>query len=187
MGIRDNQPLYSDKDLLSFLWNDDPRGLEILFRLYHQPLFRFVFFMLREKADAEDTVQEVYLNLWKVRHHLEGNTRFKAYLFRACKNKALSRMKAAERLSYHQEELIEASDETCQADEILHHQHLSQYLEQQINSLPPKRRLIFQLSRFEQMTYKEIADYLDISQKTVEHQIMAALKFMRQALTRFNS
>ena len=187
MGIRDNQPLYSDKDLLSFLWSDDPRGMEILFRTYHQDLFRFVYFMLRQKEGAEDTVQEVFLNLWKVRHHLDPNTRFKPYLFKACKNKAFSRMKASERFSFDQDELLEMPDDSAGADQLLDHHQLASYLDQQVEALPPKRRLIFQLSRYQQMTYKEIADYLDISQKTVENQMIAALKSLRQALSRYNT
>ena len=185
MGIRDNQPLYSDKDLLSFLWGDDPRGLEILFRTYHQDLFRFVFFILRQKEGAEDAVQEVFLNLWKVRHHLDPNTRFKPYLFKACKNKAFSRMKASERYSY-EDELLELPDGSASADQILDHGLLTEYMDQQIEALPPKRRLIFRLSRNQQMTYKEIAVYLDISQKTVENQMIAALKTLRQALAKYS-
>ncbi len=62
---------------------------------------------------------------------------------------------------------------------------LSDYLSQAVERLPPRRRLIFHMSRFQDMTYQEIADYLDISIKTVENQISAALKTLRKGLAEF--
>ena len=95
-------------------------------------------------------------------------------------------MKANERFSFEHEDLTGLRDNNLAADQLLHHQQLTQYLDAQVEALPPKRRVIFQLSRHEHMTYKEIADYLDISHKTVENQIIAALKTLRQALSGYN-
>ncbi|MDH3709659.1 MAG: RNA polymerase sigma-70 factor [Cyclobacteriaceae bacterium] len=180
-----NQPLYGDQDLLDLFWKDDRRGLEILFKSHYQGLYQFVFIITRNKPLAEDIVQEVFINLWGVRHNLQRNTRFKPYLYRACKNLALNKLKSAHRIQFNSDEIPEIPDNQASITEILANQQLEQYLHEVVKALPPKRQLIFQLSRFQQMSYREIADHLDISVKTVENQMSAALRTIRKQLEKF--
>ncbi len=185
MGARENQPLYSDKDLLNFLWKDDNRGMEILFKLHYQPLYKFVYLIIKDQPLAEDVVQEVFINLWRVRHNLQGNTQFKPYLFRACKNLSFNKLKAAQKRKFTDDALMDFPQVTASVSDLLESKQLSEYLNQIIQKLPPKRQLIFRLSRFEQMTYQEIAGHLDISVKTVENQMTTALRTLRVELEKF--
>lgn len=185
MGIPNNKPLYKDLDLLDFLWKDDRRGMEILFRQYYQGLYQFVFLMIKRKELAEDTVQEVFVNLWKVRHNLQRNTRFKSYLYKACKNLALNKIKATKKMEFTTELIAEIPSYEADILQLLENRQLSEHLSLIIESLPPKRRLIFHMSRFQEMTYREIADHLDISIKTVENQMSAALKTLRKDLEQY--
>lgn len=180
-----NKPLYDDQDLLMHFWRDDRRGLEILFRSHYQGLYRFVFLITKNKPLAEDIVQEVFINLWRVRHGLQENTRFKPYLYRACKNLAFNKLKATQREQLTGDDFPEVPANQASVADILANKQLQTYIRGIIKNLPPKRKLIFIMSRDQQMSYKEIAEYLDISTKTVENQISAALRTIRQQLEKY--
>ena len=185
MKSSSNKPLYNDQDLLIHFWKDDRRGLEILFRSHYQGLYHFVFLITKNKPLAEDIVQEVFINLWRVRHGLQENTRFKPYLYRACKNLAFNKLKLVQREQLTGDDFPEIPANEAPITEILVKKQLRAYLHEIIESMPPKRKLIFKMSRDQHLSYREIADSLDISIKTVENQISAALRTIRQQLEKY--
>ncbi|MCG8320893.1 MAG: RNA polymerase sigma-70 factor [Cytophagales bacterium] len=180
--IPDSRPLYSDEDLRTFLLQDDRRGLEILYKKYYAGLYRFAYLLIKREDLSEDIVLEVFFKLWKIRHHLPEKIAFKPYLYKAAKNLAINTLKKLQQdpLTYD-----------CPDDIPSHQADISQLLEVSdledkiniaIQLLPPKCQLVFKLSRYEDMTYPEIADYLNISVKTVENQMGKALKKIREHL-----
>jgi len=91
--VENVQSLHSDHSILERLKNDDRQALELLFKNHYAPLCRFAKNILKDKDQAEDMVQEVFLKIWDKRQDLKVSTSFKAYLFMAVKNHCLNTLK----------------------------------------------------------------------------------------------
>ena len=149
--------------------------LKHLFDEYYGQLCSLANYYIADRQEAESVVQQVFLNVWEKRSELlESDKDLKFYLFKSVKNRSLSE------LSRNREEELDSNIE-YQADlqDELYAKDLQEKIEILINQLPPKRKYIFKRSRFDGLSHKEIAEELDISVKTVEKQISAALKFLR--------
>ena len=159
------------------------QSFEALFRRNYQRLCQQVFRMTNDLEAAEDIVQEVFINFWNrsKEHPIEIP---EAYLYRACLNKALDYTSSHKRKDqllqvHHKEQVQEAVDNPQQQMEL---QELEQRVQLGIASLPTMCRKVFQLSRYEEMSHKEIAAFLNISPNTVDNHIKKALSILRQAL-----
>lgn len=139
--------------------------------------------MLPDAGLAEDLVQEVFLELWRKRSGIQIQISFRAYLRRAAVNKTLNYLRD-QRLPISDEEHLpfQLASSTPQADETLETSELKEEIDRAISALPERCRQVFVLSRFEELSAKEIADLLDISPKTVENQMTKALKSLREWL-----
>jgi RNA polymerase sigma-70 factor (ECF subfamily) len=176
--------LHSDEQLMQRLRNDDERALEILFKQYYTTLLRFACNIVKDKTVADDMVQEVMLKIWEKRHTLNINTSLKAYLYMAVKNHCLNQLKVNER-KYWMEEGMEDDSRISVNDIVdkLNAKNLEARITEAIEYLPPKCSLIFKMSRYEGKSYKEIAEALELSVKTVENQIGKALMILRESLS----
>jgi len=180
-----NHPLrqpYTDKELIRLLDDDSERAIVLIFEAYYSYICKAVYRIIPHAALVEDLAQEVFLELWRKRSQLRITTSLKAYLRRAAVNKSLN---------YIRDERVKLTDE-ARAPEIqakragalerMEAQELQAVIDQAVDSLPDRCRIIFVLSRFEDMAYKEIAEQLGISAKTVENQISKALRHLREQL-----
>lgn len=159
------------------------RNFEELFRNHYSPLCGYANMYLNDVDASEDMVQEVFMKLWKNREGLEIRTSIKSYLFRAVRNACLnmiSHINIREEYKKHHE-LEVSEDEKNFTDESIVSE-LEDKIRKSIDSLPVERRKVFVLSRFEGLKYREIAERLNISVKTVENQMSKALKFLRENL-----
>jgi RNA polymerase sigma-70 factor (ECF subfamily) len=174
---------YSEEHLIEGIYKGDKDAFKRLFFEYYYDLYTFASGMIRSEAQAKDVVQEVFLNLWKRREEWEIKTSLSAYLFQSVRNRALNLMKKQQRRHALQEEL---SRENPHRDE----QSLSGDYEQQlvdqiwehVKSLPRRRRSVFILHRRHGLTYKEIAEVLNVTRKTVENHMGMALDDLRQKM-----
>lgn len=153
------------------------KKFEQLFRAYYKELHRSAFRYVRDSESAEEIVQQVFLRLWEKDWEKEVHTSIKAYLYRAVYNESMNFLKKEQRKlkyqSYQQsrEEFMPAVDQSAK--------DLDQKLQVALASLPEKSRTVFELSRFQEMKYKDIADTLDLSIKTVEGHMTRALRHLR--------
>jgi RNA polymerase sigma-70 factor (ECF subfamily) len=177
------QELYSDEQLMFRINNDDEQALELLFKKYYSQLVRFAREILKSKDQAEDMVQEVFVKIWDKRKTISINTQAKAYLFVAVKNHCFNQLKLNER-KYWMDEGMEDDIRisTSEGHNQLDAKQLEQHIKLAIDALPPKCGLIFKMSRFDEKTYKEIAEILGLSVKTIENQMGKALMLMRGSL-----
>lgn len=176
--------LYTDDLLLERLKAGDEHALKLLFSKYYAPLYRFAREILKEKLAAEDAVQDVMLKVWERRSSIHITTALKSYLYMAVKNHCLNQLKIAGRKNWLEEGMED--DERFAINNVaeqLHAKTLEQKIHQVIESLPPKCALIFKMSRFEGKSYKEMADELDLSVKTIENQMGKALQILRENLS----
>lgn len=173
-------------DTLKQLRADDKSALKSLFQLHYQEVCRTILRFVSDKNQAEDLAQEVFIRLWQKRHLLEINTSFGAYLHRMAINESISFLRKVKRREEKAQFLIESplpsAYDSSDGEELLLQQELKESVNTAIDGLPPRCRAIFQLSRFEQLSYREISEKLDISIKTVEHQMGKALKILRVVL-----
>lgn len=158
------------------------QALERLFKTFQPGLVSFAYRMVYNEEDAREIVQDVFMGIWRNRAKLDLNEGLKSYLFTATKNKALNHLKK------RKEETVEletvsyglAASPSSDSEAQLHAEEMKAIIFDEVNKLPDRCRQIFLLSREEGLSYKEIAERLDVSTKTVENQIGIALKRLKE-------
>lgn len=175
-------PPIKDEALIALLQQEPEKGMERIFRTYYTSMCAVVYKILPQANAVEDIVQEVLLAFWKKRDHLEVTTNLGAYLRRAARNRTLNYIRDRRLMSSTDEELSLAASDSYNSDMGIELSETQERIDAAINTLPERCRLVFVLSRFEEMTYPEIAGELNISVKTVEHQISKALRLLRERL-----
>ena len=179
--------IVSEPDCLAALRGGDEQALRTLFDRYYPALVGELVRLVPDVETAKDLAQEVFVELWRRREQLEIHTSVGAYLRRAAVNRALNYIKAQRRYRFDGDErLPELADapasETHEAGQA--RESLESALHRAIEALPERCRLVFNLSRFGELSHREIAEQLDISVKTIENQITKAMKLLREALLR---
>lgn len=173
----------TDQEILKLLERDRDRGVEQLFRQYYKLVYRTVLRILANRTAAEDVAQEVFLELWRKRERITVSSSLPAYLRRAARNRALNYIRDQKlKFDDRDEGIIELPSGATTVNQKLAAEELQQRIDTAIEALPERCRIVFALSRFEDMSYREIAEELDISIKTVENQISKALRLLRSAL-----
>jgi RNA polymerase sigma-70 factor (ECF subfamily) len=170
-------------DILTQLRTGDRLALQTIFQQQYGMVCSVIYRLIKDNNTAEDLAQEVFVRFWEKREQIQITSSLPAYLRRMAINEALGYLRRNKHL--HDEEITpQYTDNQTSGDAEI--QYLQSELEQNvraaINTLPPKCRTVFQLSRFEELTYQEIADQLGISIKTVENQMGKALRLLRERL-----
>ena len=177
---------FEEPNIFDAIRNNDRQAFERVFKHSYRPLTAYAFRFVRDLPTAENIVQDVFLKLWQNRSQLNITTSLDHYLFRAVRNHCLNFLdKAKVRSSYlrlQSERDVNNNDYKEYYPEI----GLLEIIENAISALPVKRQEIFRLAREEGLKYREIADQLNISVKTVEAQMSLALKQLRESLKKYN-
>lgn len=174
---------FTEQLTLTSLRTGDITAFEMLFRTHYQPLCNYAYTFVQDRDEAEEIVQSTFLSVWEKRENLEIRTAVKPYLYAMVRNACLNVLKHEKVKQQHAavemavaEKSVESVTRTVIASE------LETRIYEAMEKLPQQCRLIFKLSRFEELKYSEIADQLDLSIKTVENQMGKALKIMREQL-----
>ena len=173
----------TDQEILQLLQSDRERGIEALFRQYFGTVSRAVLRIISDRNTAEDLAQEVFLDLWRKRDRLNITSSLPAYLRRAARNRALNYIRDQKlKFDDSDEGHLDLPSNSVSITQKIAADEMQKRIDWAIEQLPERCRIVFALSRFEEMSYKEIAAELDISVKTVENQISKALRLLREAL-----
>lgn len=171
-------------ELLIRLKNGDMLAFDQVYERYSHKLFSFVAKILKNEADAEEIVQEVFVKIWESREKLGDYKLLNSYIFTIAYNNSISLIrkrinntKYIEHLKYSS--LINSIPSGISELEFC---ELSEQVEKLINNLPERQKQVFLLHRETGLTYPEIAERLGISKNTVENHIAKALKYLRQNL-----
>ena len=172
--------------IIELLAKRDENAFEQVFKTHFKSLHSYACTILKDEAYSEEIVQQVFFKLWERADRIDISGSVAAYLYRAVHNESLNYLKHQKVKSTHQmhvaysmKNVVESASKTLQAKE------LEKKIQTALNELPEQCRTVFQMSRFDEMKYREIADKLNISVKTVENQIGKALKTLRVKLEEF--
>ncbi|MBX2946716.1 MAG: RNA polymerase sigma-70 factor [Cyclobacteriaceae bacterium] len=163
--------------------SDDQLAFAQFFRLLYKPLMAACLPLIGSVELAEEIVSDVFCAIWKNRKTIQVHTSIKAYLFTSIRNRAFDYLRKLKREKSTDLEHAHgiASPEESQED-LMETRVLTERVESAINSLPPQCRTIFLLNREKGLKYREIAEQLSISIKTVETHMGRALKHLRTQL-----
>ena len=176
----------NDAVLIGRLQKRDEAAFEQVFKANYKNLHGYAFIMLRDEMTAEEIVQNVFFKLWERNENISISGSVTAYLYRAVYNEALNYLKHLKVRSKHRLYVAHhINHQTNYASKNIQLKELEEKLQISLKELPEQCRTIFQMSRFEELRYQEIADKLNISIKTVEGQIGKALKILRAKLADF--
>jgi len=175
-----------DKELYLKLREGDERAFQAMFLKYYPAMCNFARQYLNDHELAEETAQDMFVKIWEKRASLNIETSVKHYFFRSIRNHCLNQIRHEKIKKQYAKVVLESSHQDINPDQYYLEVDLIERIEKCIESLPPKRKEIFRLSREQGMKYKEIADTLAISVKTVEAQMGLALKHLRDELKDFS-
>lgn len=182
-----------EKKLFEKLRSGDEAAFKVIYNRYVPRLYYFVLEYIPQKDIVENIIQDTLLVLWDKRSSLSDGTNLSAYLFTVAKNNCLYKL----RDSRYRTKMYDPSDSgdleiSANMDALssldtsfMTFSEIERIIADTMNKLPPQCRIVFNLSRFEEKKYKEIAEELSISQKAVEGHISKALKLFRSNLKEY--
>jgi RNA polymerase sigma-70 factor (ECF subfamily) len=178
----------SELHLINLVSQGSEMAFEKFFKTYFKSLHAYAFTVLQDEIMAEEIVQQVFYKIWEKKEQFRVHSSVKAFLYKAVYNECLNYLKHQQHRLNHQNYVVytsrnQASNENAALRVELN--ELETRLHKAINELPEQCRNIFYMSRFDELKYREIADELGISIKTVEAQMGKALKVLRKKLIDF--
>ncbi len=160
----------------------DKTVLKDLFEAHYRPVCAAIHRLVGERGVTEDLAQQVFIRFWEKRDSITITTSPGAYLHRMAINEALGWLRSKKNQSPEEITATTPFQPEQDVEQGFLQGELQEQVRRAVDTLPPRCRAVFQLSRFEGMSYQEIADEMGISKKTVEHQMGKALRVMREAL-----
>ncbi|WP_316804327.1 RNA polymerase sigma-70 factor [Pedobacter nototheniae] len=170
----------TDIELVNLIKSGNRAAFAEIYERYWTVLFLHARNLLRQNEEAADLVQEVFTALWLKSQSLELSASVSAYLYKAIRNKVFDHLRHKKVMNDYLKSINDFMlEENFTSDHLLREKELASIIENEINSLPPKMRDVFVLSRKQYLSYEQIALHLNISEHTVKSQISNALRILR--------
>ena len=175
--------LHNENELVARLKANDQFAFEVLFYKYKNKLKGFVIKLAPPQIDADEIVQTVFIKIWLQKDKIDPRKSFSSFLFTIAKNEVMDQLRSSisKRIYFMGDGLIEdlnISDQSGNDAQM----ELEQKVAELIKKMPERRRQIFELSRYDGLSYKQIARELNISENTVDTQIRKSLNYLREEL-----
>ena len=172
-----------ERSMAPLVFNGEAETFEKLFKTHFKSLYAYAFTIVKEEMAAEEMVQNVFFKIWEKKAGLDILSPALPYLYKSVYHESLNYLKHQKvKAAYHAHTVYLMKNETEQASKKIMLSELEQQINKALSELPEQCRTIFQMSRFEELKYQEIADKLGLSIKTVENQMGKALKILRLKL-----
>lgn len=176
-----------NKKILKRFKEGDAEAFDAIYHKYSKKLFHFALGLVKDQDISKDMVQEIFVNLWEKRGQVDPNLNFDNYIFTIAYNsirkyfrKKSVETKVIDHLLKNSPEVIENVDGTLIYNELL------VLATKSIETLPPRRKIVYKLSRQEGLKIKEIAQKLNISTRTAENHLAKALKYLKEELSGYS-
>ncbi len=174
------------RELLRRIAEGDENALRDFYNIYVSDVFRFTRYFISQVDICEEIVSDVFISLWMSREKLSSIGNIEAYLFTLSKNKSYNYLDKVSRAPSFTSELpLNLSHHHENPEDFIITEELESAIKSSIEELPERCKLVFILSREKGLSYKDIAQILSISEKTVNAQIVLALRKLHQALARY--
>lgn len=174
---------FSDDQLLELFEIGDAIAFEEIYNRYWLKLYSSAYKRLNKREQAQEIVQDLFTSFWLNRTHLKIHTSLQGYLFSSIKYSVLNYKRAESVRTTYSEAYILADDfYDNSTEEYISYRDLKETVDNGINKLPPKCRNVFELSRNQYKTNREIAQLMGISEKTVENHLTKALRVLRLSM-----
>lgn len=188
--VNDQNKKIIELELIEQIRSGDKAAFKKLFEEYYPKLYWFVNRYVMSKEIADDIVKELFIELWQRKDRVVIQSSLNAYLYASARNRAFnyqrskqSREKYLTIRSIEDEELTIIKSPTKNPSEVLEQKELSKAVQEAVELLPGRTKLVFTLHRDDGLTYLEIAQVLEISVKTVENQMARAFRILRSKLS----
>lgn len=160
---------------------------ERIFRQYYSPLYLYAFSITGQKETAEEIVQDTFYNIWKEREKIQIAHSLKSYLYKSVKNRSLQYLEHLQVREKYRENILQQDNQVSvfTPNEQLEYKELEEMLKNTFAKLPERCRQIFHLHRMNGKKYKEIAENLSISIKTVEADMTKAYRILRKEVEKY--
>ena len=169
-----------DTELVKRLQKGDVEAFDLIYEKYSGKLYSFGLKYLRSAVEAEELVQSVFIKIWENHKHIDKDLSFKSYLFTIAYNDICKLFRKRNYLQkFVNDTLYERSGSSSDTEESIDYQSVLKLVERIVNKLPERQRVIFNKSKLEGKSTKEIAEELSLSPGTVDNYISEALKFIR--------
>lgn len=174
---------YNENDILiESLRNGDEKAYTFLIDTYHHKLCVYANSLVKNIYSAEDIVQNVFIKVWEQRTRLKSDHSIKSFLYKLVYNEFIDLYRKNQSLFSLEKTYYDALNSVVLEDDSESFQRVLKVVNKEIESLPPKCKEVFILSKKEGLTNIEIAEHLDVSIKTVEAQITKAFSILRSSL-----
>lgn len=168
-----------DTELIEALRSGQPKAFRFLVNTYHKKLCAYAFTLCHSEDQAEDIVQNVFLKLWKKRQKLQNIRSLSSFLYKSVYNEFIDQYRQTKKVMSLEKKHIETLSLVLEEESDETIEQLIKIIGKEIDNLPPKCKKTFLLSSKEGLTNIEIAEYLNVSIKTVEAHITKAYKILR--------
>jgi len=173
--------LLSDQELISLMAEDNEAAFTALYHRYWEMLLGMAFNRLKDLPAAEDIVHDVFASIWRNRKKLAADS-LSHYLATAVKYMTIAHYRKKEYCHQYQQTIPESETEGTSMESQLHYRHILQLVNEEVNNLPEKCRVVFRYSRQSGMSSREIAQVMGISHKTVDNQLHKAITHLRHKM-----
>lgn len=182
MGKLDKQ---HENFVLSALKQDSKEAFSLLFQTYYTDLVLFCGNFIKEKGSCEDIVQSIFLKLWNDRKKLQIETSLKSYLLKAVRNSCLDAFRHLEIVRQYESDYESNVLDSYDTENYILYSDLHDHLHRALQQVPELYREAFEMNRFEGLKYREIAEKLNVSERTVEVRVSKTLELLRKQLKDF--
>lgn len=177
---------FTDAELLARLKHGDVDAFTEIHSRYYALLYRHALHKLDDSAEVQDILQELFSFLWDNRETIQFTTGLPAYLYAAVRNRIINAYRRnKQKYDYADALAVVMYSNTAEADHNIRLKQLTQLIEAEVGKLPAQMRLVFEMSRKQNLSHQQIANELDISVLTVRKQVQNSLKILRVKLSTY--
>lgn len=185
--LNNNPFALNQRELLIRVKSADDHAFRQLFDQFVKKVYYFVYGHIKDKLEAEDITQNVFVRIWEKKEMIDPDRSFDGFIFTIAHRLVIDHFRINAKL-YRLKNVVPLSEadipSSIHTDDLVHHHQLESLYHKALQSLPPRRKEIFLLSRHSGLSNREIAEKMGISVKTVESQMTAALGFLRDFFDR---